>query len=580
MKRWLEIALVLALTGCSSAPQIKTDNQTVKAAEKLDVPVLAEESLDDIDSSIEPAVLYLLMAAELAGQRNQYGLALDGYLQAARKVDDPRVAKRAAQIGMFIKDQKKTQEAVEIWLKYEPENLTARKIATLNALRSAERGEAVQHLSAAMELDPAGFESTLVEMGRLMEKDGKYDFVFDVLEDLSAKHPDQAVIFFVQSVFAAKQQKTQLAMQKIEAALAIQPEWRKALVYQVQLAGRDGDFDLALKSLDKAQSLKPDDQQLLKMKAQLMVDAKRYPEAESLYQQFYDKNPEDVESQFAIALLQLQQKKIDQAEKSFKALLTNSQWKNRASFYLGRIAFDNKNYDQALVWFDKVTSGGFAFDSAASAVSVLLNQKKFDEAAARIDEMELKYPDKTVKVLRLKAEMFNESKGYQKAFDILTEALHIEPENRDLLYIRALVAEELDRLDILENDLKKILSKKPNDAAALNALGYTLVDRTDRYSEAESYLLKALELEPDEPVIIDSYGWLQYKRGNLMEAIQYLRQAFNAQAENEIAAHLAEVLWVSGNKKEALKVFDQAILKSPEDEYLLDFKERFLNQAE
>ncbi|MCK5192100.1 MAG: tetratricopeptide repeat protein, partial [Methylococcales bacterium] len=185
-------------------------------------------------------------------------------------------------------------------------------------------------------------------------------------------------------------------------------------------------------------------------------------------------------------------------------------------------------------------------------------------------------PKQRLNTLLLQAEIYNEQKEYQKAFDIITDALQQSPEHRDLLYTRALVAEKLDRLDVLEADLKKILLKNPDDAGVLNALGYTLVDRTDRYQEAEGYLLKAIELKPEEAVIIDSFGWLLYKQGKTAEALKYLRNAYEIQPESEIAAHLAEVLWILGQKDEAKEVFEESIKKSPDDEYLLKFQRQYL----
>jgi Flp pilus assembly protein TadD len=129
----------------------------------------------------------------------------------------------------------------------------------------------------------------------------------------------------------------------------------------------------------------------------------------------------------------------------------------------------------------------------------------------------------------------------------------------------------------LESDLKKILAQNPDDAEALNALGYSLLEDTSRHVEAEKYLQHALQLRPDEAVIIDSYGWLQFKLGNPQQALSYLEQAYTKQQEGEIAAHLCEVLWALGRKDEAKKIFTKAFKGYPENEYLLDFKKRILN---
>ena len=228
-------------------------------------------------------------------------------------------------------------------------------------------------------------------------------------------------------------------------------------------------------------------------------------------------------------------------------------------------------------WFDRAEASGFGFDADMAAASLLLNQKRLEEAEARIKRMDSKYPDQHLRILMLKAELYNQWGKHQEAYDVLTIALKAAPENRDVLYARALIAERLNKLDVLESDLRKILAENPEDVGALNALGYTLTDRTQRYDEAEKYLQKAISLQPDEAVIVDSYGWLQFKRGKYELALEYLRKAYATQPENEIAAHIAEVLWVMGKKKEAKEFFEPIFNKFPDDEYLLKFKRHFLS---
>jgi Tfp pilus assembly protein PilF len=157
------------------------------------------------------------------------------------------------------------------------------------------------------------------------------------------------------------------------------------------------------------------------------------------------------------------------------------------------------------------------------------------------------------------AELYSAQKEYQRAFDLLTVALQKNPGQRELLYTRAMVAEKLDKFDVLESDLQLLLQKNPEDANALNALGYILVDRTDRYQEAEGYLRRAIALEPDATVIIDSYGWLLFKQGETQQALEYLQRAYKQEQEGEIAAHLIEVLWVSGQHGDARDLMKQAL---------------------
>ncbi len=577
MKRWVEIAIALAVAGCAGTPEKQSFEPVKPIVEKqADNQRIEKEQ----ETSIDTNVLYLLMTAEIAGQRNQYEVALDGYLQAARQVNDPRVAERAAKIGLFIKDTQRAEEAVHLWLKEEPNNLTARKIAVLAALKTGNKAEAVKQLNAVMELDPAGVEVTLMEMSKMMEKNGKDKFLSAVLNDLAVQHPEEATIFFVQSLLASKLQEYDQAWAKIGVALRLQPDWNKALIFQAQLAGRSGNLDVAEGNLKKVLQQTPGNRRIRKMLAQVYMEKKEYTKAIDLYKQVLQNKPEDGESRFAIALIYLQQNKTDLAEKTLKLLQHDPVWRGQADFYLGRIEFKKENYDQALKWFDLVTHGPYVFDASVSAVSVLLKQRRFEDARARTNELQQKYPRQRLKIWLIQAELYNSTREYQKAFDVLSKALEDYPDNRNLLYTRALAAEQVDKLDVLETDLKKILAKKPDDAAALNALGYTLVDRTRRYAEAEKYLVRALQLRPDETVIIDSYGWLQYKLGNMKQALEYLRRAYEEQPESEITTHLAEVLWVTGKKKEARRIIEKALKVTPEDQYLLDFQRRFLQVEE
>lgn len=287
----------------------------------------------------------------------------------------------------------------------------------------------------------------------------------------------------------------------------------------------------------------------------------------------------------AQSMLAIRQKDYDRAmHKVDKALALQPDWEQAIELeaelflYSGKLAFQNKKYSEALEWFDKIKRGPLVFDASMATVSVLFEQKDFAEAEKRLRELQKKEPEQKMRLLIMEAELYNQQKNYKKAFGILSDALDEWPDERELLYARALIAEKMDDLETVEADLRRILEKNPQDAGALNALGYTLVDRTTRYDEAEVYLDQALELQPDEAVIIDSYGWLKFKQGDLQAALKYLKRAYDQlKSENEIVAHYAEVLWMLNRKNEAKKIIAEALEVSPDDNYLLKFKTRFLD---
>ena len=577
--RLFSVITLVLLNSCADSPAKPGQPEGTVAPVKIAEPKEKAKAKED-KTSIDPDVLFMLLTAELAGQRGQYDIALEGYMEAAKRVHDPRFAERAAMIAMYMKDSNKTNEAVALWVRQDPKNQTARKIAALSALRAGNKKAATEHLNMLLNIDPAGFENAVLELAGVLQKDGKINTLYDALDTLSVQHPDQAVIFYMQSLLAMQKKEIYLAESKIQQALKVRPGWDKALIFQAQIAVFSGDLNKA-KTLLKEASLKyPDNNKISKILAQVLIKAEDYDAAAEVYQDIISADPKDIESQFALGLVYLQVDKDEQAEDVFKKLLEQPEWKYQASFYLGKIEEKHDHSKKALVWFDKVTDGPFVFDASISAISLLAKDKQFDEANSRLSLLQSKFPKQKLRLLLVQAELYSQQKQYEKAFNLLTEALVDFPDQKELLYTRALMAERVNKPDIAEADLKKILAMDPDNVEALNALGYTLLNKPDRYADAEKYLQHALSLEPDAAVIIDSYGWLQFKLGNNEKALDYLQQAYEKQPENEIAAHLAEVLWVLGRKDEARKLFNKAIKDAPDDEYLLDFQRRILKGAQ
>jgi len=543
---------------------------------KIDEPKEKTQQ-SEVKTSIDPDVMYMLMAAELAGQRGQYAIALEGYMEAAKRVNDPRFAERAAKIAMYMKDGNKTDEAVSLWLKQDPKDPMARKIAALSALRTGNKQAAVDHLDALLKIDSAGFEKTVLELVNVLQKDGKMSFFYGVLDAVAVKNPDQAVVYFMQSLLAMEMKDNALAEKKVQRALSVQPGWDKALIFQAQIAVISGDLNKAKILLRNASVKYPENDKFKKLLAQVLIKAAEYEAAGEVYQGLVLSNPKDAESQISLALVHLQLDRDDKAEDIFKRLLDQPEWQNQASFYLGKIEEKRGHTQKALAWFDKVTDGPLVFESAITAVSLLVKDKEFAESDSRLSLLAGQFPKQRLRIILMRTGLFSQQKQYEKAFKLLTDELAGQSDQRDLLYARALMAERINKLDVLEADLKKILAKYPDDAEALNALGYSLLANAGRYVEAEKYLLHALKLQPDEAVILDSFGWLQFKLGKLEQAKDYLERAYAKQQESEIAAHLAEVLWHLDRKEAARKIFNEAIKKAPEDEYLLEFQKRILS---
>jgi tetratricopeptide (TPR) repeat protein len=207
----------------------------------------------------------------------------------------------------------------------------------------------------------------------------------------------------------------------------------------------------------------------------------------------------------------------------------------------------------------------------------LLKAKTGDVEGARtyLKKIQTNNAKESTILIQAEAELLIDEQRYGDAMDVYNRALEGTAYNADLLYSRAMLAEKMDHIDILEKDLLRIITREPNHAQALNALGYTLADHTDRYQEAYGYIERALTLNPKDFYILDSMGWVLYRMGRLEQAKDYLRQAMELREDPEIAAHLVEVLWVTGQVEEAKKVWETALQTTPGDARLLDVIERF-----
>ena len=577
--RIFSVVTLVLLSSCADFPDKQDQPEVTDVSAKVVAPK-EKALLKEEKTAIEADVLFMLMTAELAGQRGQYDIAIEAYMEAAKRTYDAKLAERAAMIAMYVKDGYKTNAAVALWLSLDSKNLTARKIAALSALKMGDKLGAAEHFKVMQAVDELGFEAALQELAGALQKDGKVGLIYDALEVLANQSPNQAEIYFVQSLLAMQMNDKSLAEGKLEQALNMHPGWDKALLFQAQIAIFSGDLAKAKALLKDAVSKYPSNASINKMLAQVFIKAQEYEAALDVYQGLIALNPKDWESQFAEALIYFQLDENSKAEAVFESLMEQPEWKFQAIFYRGKLAEKQADIKQALQWFDQVIEGPLAFDAAVTAITVLAKDKQFVDAEARLNQLQTKFPKQKPKLILVQAELYNQQKQYERAFNLLTDALRDFPDLKELLYTRALIAERLDKFTIVEADLKKILAADPENVESLNALGYTLINQPSRYADSEQYLLRALKLEPDSAVVIDSYGWLQFKLGHAEKALGYLQQAYEKMQENEIAAHLIEVLISLGKQDEAKDLYDKVIKSAPDDEYLLSIKRRLFSGAE
>jgi len=516
--------------------------------------------------SVKADVLYLLLAAEIAGHRGQYAQALDNYLQVAEKVPDAWVAERAVRIALYLKDYDKAGKAVALWLERAPDSPGAHKAALMLALQRQQVDVAVSHFLRLLQLAPATERAgVLLDVLRYMDRKVPKEVALAVMSQISHRFADSPEVLYAHAVLALRYGETRLALTQISRAVVLRPGWSKLRLMQSQLLAQLGETGKARDVLAELVEENPDNLQLRLLYAQLLLKQRQFPEAERELRTILKRQPDHPDALYAYALVNLHKGGEREAEKALHRLLKQSKWRTEAYYHLGRIALRRGNYRQAVEWFDQVGEGDLAFDAQANAVVALAELGRREEALRRLEQLKDRHPQRLLQLYLLQAEILTKIRDYPGAFDALSQALVEFPTHPDLLYARALVAEQMGNPQQTITDLRAALEKRPEDPNILNALGYTLLEYGGSLQEAGELLERAIRLKPDDAAVLDSYGWLQFKLGDYAKALAYLQKAYDRNPDLEIAVHLGEVYWALGRRDQARRIWRRALEQAGDD---------------
>jgi tetratricopeptide (TPR) repeat protein len=309
--------------------------------------------------------------------------------------------------------------------------------------------------------------------------------------------------------------------------------------------------------------------------ARNLVDAKQFDEAAKQFAFLTDDETLEHEARYALGLLRLQMNKPKEATEYFLQLLEDKKRIVEAQYYLAQSYELQKELDKAINEYEKVRNNQFSFEAELRIALILAKQGQLKNARQRLQNISPDSLEKELRVYLTEGEMLSTAKQYKEALTLYTEALQQLTDNNRLLYARALAAEKLGQIDLAVKDLESIVKREPENAQALNALGYTLIDKTEQLKRGFKYIKKALKLEPDDAAIHDSMGWAYYRLGQYDEALKFLKRAFEKLKDAEIAAHLGEVLWVAGEREAAQDIWNAALEQAPHDDLLLNVMQKF-----
>jgi tetratricopeptide (TPR) repeat protein len=534
--------------------------------------------------------MYRLLVGDVALQRGEPAVAARAYFEAARESREPTLARRATEVALAVRQRAIAMDSARLWSELDPMAERPRQlIAALSSGAAGRGGEAIGNdteLKAELERVLAqaasssdGVGEAFLQLNRLLAHEPDKAATLRLVRTLAQPYPNvaeaqYAVALAALSVGPADPGASAAALQAIDRALALKPRWDRAVLLKSEILGRQSSARAA-EYLEDFLKLEPDSKVALAALAQVRVEQRRYADARAIFQRLWDTDRGNADFQFAVAALAFQMKDWVAAEALFAELKRADYGDNGAvEFYLAQIAEETARYDLALQRYRAVPDGERAWPAKLRAAAMLAKLSRIDEARRYLAELPAVTIEQRRDVRQTEAQLLRDAGNNAGAYAVLTKALVEHPDDPDLLYDVAMVAEKLDRLDVVESRLTRLIELRPTNAQALNALGYTLVDRTPRVADGLALIERALALAPDDPFILDSMGWAQFRLGKLDEAEKYLRRALAERPDPEVAAHLGEVLWVKGERGRAEEVWQSQLKVAPEHPVLLETMRR------
>jgi len=537
---------------------------SLAACGTLSQPVPPSSALE-----LSEANLYDLLLGEIALQRGEARLAAQTYVDVAKRTRDPRVARRAIEVANFARMPELAVEAAKTWLSVEPTSPPALQVLAALLIGAKRVEEAEPYLEKLLAADGVNVENGFMQLNRLLAGNPDKASNLRVVRKLAERHPQlaQAQFAIAQAALAAGDDAAALAA--IRQAAALRPEWEMAAIFEAQILQKRSPAEAA-KSLGAFIERNPTAREARLNYARTLVLDKRYPEARKQFEALLAANPGNTDVIYAVGLLAFQLKDFPVAEENMKRLLGLSyRDPNGVKYLLGQIAEEQKQWPRAIEWYKQIEDGDHALAARMRTANAIAKQGRLDEARAFLRRIETENAGEQVQLVVAEAQLLREADRHRDAYDMLGQALQKDPDQPELLYDYALTAEKLERFDVLESKLRKLIEVRPDHAHAYNALGYSFAERNTRLPEARKLIERALELAPEDYFIIDSLGWVLYRQGDLKGAATQLRRAYDGRPDAEIGAHLGEVLWVMGERAEADRIWKESLDSSPENETLL-----------
>ena len=569
------LAIFLWINGCATVepePEVVVAEEVITTEPQVEPKQSRPRPEDYPVANFEEDALYELLVAEVAGYRGEYETALEKYVEIAKSSRDPGVAARATILALYLRQYQIVLTTSQIWAEEEPDNIDAHRYVADQLIRVGDLEGAIRHVEAIKRLGGLANLGMLADQAVNLKNEDRASLLAAVSRMLS-EDPGDEQLLFSKAVLLEQNGEHGKALQIADQLLQEKRNLNVIILKVNALKNQSRNTDV-IAFLKEMLTELPDNRRLRLIYAQFLFETGDLRGSREQYEYLLTYSPSDGNLLFALALIALEKKDDDRAEKYLREMVRLDRRVGEAHFYLGSIA-ERKNDPSLAVREYKQAGTGYEFLPAQSRIaSIFIDQGRVKEARGYLERMRAEKPRFHQDLIMVEAQILSERGLQEEVFDVLDATLEANSENVELLYYHAMTGQKFGRLDILERDLRAIIIKDPGNADALNALGYTLTDLTNRHEEALALIQRALAIKPNEAAFIDSLGWVLYRLKNFEEAVVHLRKALALYPNDEVAAHLGEVLWVMGEHLEANQIWQKALELAPDSEIL----KRVINQ--
>ncbi|TXI17452.1 MAG: tetratricopeptide repeat protein [Nitrosomonas sp.] len=572
-----KILCVFLLIGLTTAcAQIPTKEESEKAEESVEQE--EDNSANLPRQELTAPILFDFLVGETALQRGNMDIAVNRYVRLAHTTRDSRIAKRASEIALHAGDLAAAEQSTALWVELDPDSADARQTIAALMVNVGKLDAARPHLEKLLASEKDNVGNAFMQLNQLLSRNPNRAATLKLIQQLSQSYKDLPEAHFAISQAAWFANQHQLALEEMQRALALRPEWEIAAIHNGRILQRIANGN-ANEFYQNYLSNHPAAHEVRIAYARVLINDNRTDLALEQLQFLLDKKPDDPEIMLAIGLLAGEMGNLDITETSFiKALDLGYKDPSAVYFHLGQIYEETQRPEMAMESYQMVKSGSRYLPAQIRYADLLALKGQMIEAREHLQKLPASNDQQAAHLILAEAQILRRSKAYREVFDLLNEGLKKLPDYPELLYDRALAADKLGKFVILEQDLRKLIKLKPDNAHAYNALGYSLAERGTQLPEALKLIKKAVELSPEDPYIMDSLGWVYYRMGKIVEGLNYLNLAYATRPDPEIAAHLGEVLWIQGAKEDAKNIWRVALEKDPDNEVLLETLQRFIKK--